>query len=203
MSAKKRNDYKRDKEPDQLLAGLSGESIDEPMNVQSAWETITFRGDSVEPADGHHELRLLVAEVVARLPRDVQDWLVGETNHVFIGGNGQLGEYFPHDLFPMVANERTGETTEGSIYWSIRLRVIFLSEQLASVPKSEALWTIAHEIAHSRLNHMRGGFDEELEADRLVQEWGFTEPKGRAAERKKLYGPPAKRRSAARPSKAP
>jgi hypothetical protein len=55
----------------------------------------------------------------------------------------------------------------------------------AGKPKDKALWTIAHEIAHSRLNQGTGGFDAEVEADRLVEEWGFKEPEGRAAERER------------------
>jgi hypothetical protein len=48
-----------------------------------------------------------------------------------------------------------------------------------------ALWTVAHEIAHSWLDHGTGGFDAEVESDRLAQEWGFKEPAGRAAERER------------------
>jgi hypothetical protein len=44
------------------------------------------------------------------------------------------------------------------------------------MPEPEALWTIAHEIAHSRLDHGTGGIDAEIEADKLAGQWGFEEP---------------------------
>lgn len=61
----------------------------------------------------------------------------------------------------------------------VKLRVIYLSESLMSQPKDEVLWTIAHEIAHSRLDHTTGGYDVEVEVDQLVAKWGFKEPKDR------------------------
>ena len=144
------------------------------MDTATAYELVHFRGDSIHPEVGQHDLRILFAEVVARLPEDVQDWLLYETDHVFIGGSGQGGEFFE-------LRRRPSEMKDGFI----NIRIIFLSEQLAEKPKDEALWTVAHEIAHSRLNHDDGGFDVEVEADRLAQEWGFKEPEGRAAERER------------------
>ena len=146
----------------------------ERMDIATAYELIHFRGDSIHPEGGQHELRILVAEVVARLPEDVQDWLLYQSDHVFIGGSGQGGEFFELHRHP-------SEMKDGFV----TIRIVFLSEQLADMPKDDALWTIAHEIAHSRLNHGTGGFDAEVEADRLAQEWGFKEPEGRAAERER------------------
>ncbi len=142
------------------------------MDISTAYERVTFYGDSVAPDAGQHDLRVLVAEVVSRLPDDVQDWLLDDTSHVFIGGHGQHGEFIDLLLHPQ-------EFQDGLV----RLRIIFLSEQLLAVPKEEALWTIAHEIAHSRLDHGLAGYEAEVEADRLVSEWGFTEPKERPKDR--------------------
>ena len=110
----------------------------------------------------------------ARFPEDVRDWLLYDTDHVFIGGSGQGGEFSELRRHP-------SEMKDGLI----TIRIVFLSEQLADMPKDDALWTVAHQIAHSRLNHGTGGFDAEVEADRLAQEWGFKEPQGRAAERER------------------
>jgi hypothetical protein len=153
---------------------MAGYETEERMDIATAYESICFRGDSIHPEDGQHDLRILVAEVVARLPEDVQDWLLYDTDHVFIGGSGQSGEFFE-------LRRRPSEMKEGFV----NIRIIFLSEKLADMPKDEALWTIAHEVAHSRLNHGFGGYEAEVEADRLVQEWGFKEPEGRAAERER------------------
>lgn len=144
------------------------------MDIATVYESVHFRGNSILPEDGQHDLRILVAEVVARLPEDVQDWLLYETDHVFIGGSGQDGEFFELMRHP-------NEMKHGLL----TIRIIFLSERLADTPKGETLWTIAHEIAHSRLDHASGGYDAEVEADSLVQEWRFEEPEGRAADREK------------------
>ncbi|HZY89424.1 MAG TPA: hypothetical protein VFE78_31670 [Gemmataceae bacterium] len=128
-----------------------------------------------------HELRLLVAEVITRLPEDVQRWLCRQTRHVFVGGHGQLGEYRALALPP------PAETAGGLAV----LRVILLSEQLVRMTKGDASWVIAHEIAHSRLNHRLagGGYEyiDEAAADKLVRAWGFSEPHGRQAERDTWY----------------
>ena len=145
------------------------------MTPQEAWERVAYFGDSVSPGD-NHDLRALVAEVVARLPNDVQEWLLVETVHIFIGGYGQLGEHFE-------IRRPAQEIQEGLTV----TRVIFLSEQLGHKPKDEVLWTIAHEIAHSRLDHFAtGDCKAEIAADRLAQAWGFVEPQYRAKQRELL-----------------
>jgi hypothetical protein len=131
-------------------------------------------GDSIIPDPGEHDLRALVGEAVARLPADVREWLLEDTTHVFIGGSGQDGEYIELAVHP-------SEFVDGFA----RLRVIFLSERLASRPRDEVLWTVAHEIAHSRLGHARAGHDDEVEADELVRARGFAEPADRSEERSK------------------
>jgi hypothetical protein len=119
---------------------------------------------------------LLVAEAISRLPEDVREWLLSQTRHVFICGYGQDGEYIDRFISPDCYPEKTQDGF-------LMERVIFLSEQLSSMEKDEALWTIGHEIAHSRLDHGRGGFDVEEQADALAAEWGFTEPVARNLER--------------------
>lgn len=152
--------------------------IKEPgMNATAICEQLYYHGDSVHPSGAEHDLRALVAEAVSRLPKDVQDWLLYETTHVFLGGSGQDEEYINIFVPP-------NEMKEGFI----NLRVIFLSEQLMDFPKDDVLWTIAHEVAHSRLDHGVGGHETEVDADQLVQEWGFDVPNERAAEREHCYG---------------
>ena len=144
------------------------------VDTSTAFGLVTFYGDSVASEAGQHDLHGLVAEVVARLPDDVREWLLDESSHLFIGGHGQYGEFIDHLLHPK-------EFEDGLV----RLRIIFLSEQLLAAPKEEAFWTIAHEIAHSRLDHGRAGYDAEIEADRLVKDWGFQEPKDRPRDRER------------------
>ncbi len=135
---------------------------------------VNYHGDSVLPAPGEHDLRSLVVEAVSRLPADVREWLLEDTNHVFLGGYGQDAEYIELALHP-------SEFVDGFA----RLRFIYLSERLATEHRDTVLWTVAHEIAHSRLNHAAGGSDAEAEADDLVRAWGFAEPPGRSKEREK------------------
>ncbi len=139
------------------------------MDLAEAYDRVTYRGDLMQSAEGERDLRKVVAEVVCRLPEDVQDWLLSETVHVFIGGSGQMGEFMPLCL------PHLPETDGDQVPW---VRVVFLSEQLMRVPKEEALWTVAHEIAHSYLvrDFTRGvvaGHSIEVEADALAGRWGF------------------------------
>ena len=135
------------------------------MTLEEIFYEVRYYGDSVEPPDGHLDLRAAVTQTIHKLPDDIRDWLLFNERHVFIGGHGQLGEFF-----------QLGGAD----------RAIFLSEKLMLHPIDEVHWTIAHEIAHSYRNHSMGGYDDECEADELANEWGFQEPKGRAADRK-LY----------------
>jgi hypothetical protein len=48
-------------------------------------------------------------------------------------------------------------------------RVVLLSEKLMDVSKAEALFTIAHEIAHSRTD-IEAGYESECEADKLAEQ---------------------------------
>lgn len=144
------------------------------MDTATAYERVTFYGDTVAPEVGKHDLRVLVAEVVSRLPESVQEWLLEDTNHLFIGGHGQHGEFIDCLLHPL-------EFEDGLV----RIRIVFLSEELLGATKEEALWTIAHEIAHSRLGHSLAGYEAEVQADRLVRGWGFAEPEDRPKNRER------------------
>lgn len=80
-----------------------------------------------------------------------------------------------------LADPRTGCCDLESEEDLLRLRLIYLSEQLMEKPKAEAEWTIAHEIAHSRLNHEEiNTLETETAADELAAEWGFPAPESRS-----------------------
>jgi len=74
------------------------------MTLEEALERISFRGDAI--IEEGHSIKRLVAEVVSRLPSDVQDWLLEETDHVFIAGSGQQGEFISLTL---VSERRSGQ----------------------------------------------------------------------------------------------
>lgn len=155
------------------------------VRIEEVFSKVAFRGDSVIPRGGGHDLRLLTAETVARLPKRIRDWLLYRTMHVFIGGHGQLGEYMPLCFSPEAPDAE--KDAEGFLH----VRMIFLSEQLVREKKEDVLWTIAHEIAVSWMNHDPVALDAsspdvEGEAGRIVKRWGFEEPSGRAADRE-LY----------------
>ena len=143
------------------------------MTLTSVYEALNYHGDVARPKEGQHDLRALAAEVVHRLPDEVRDWLLDDTNHVFIGGSGQWGEFFDVWVHPT-------EFKEGFAC----LRVVFLSEQLMAMPKGDALFVIAHEIAHSWLGHgldgARGGDEAEAAADAQAVTWGFPKPSSMA-----------------------
>lgn len=155
------------------------------MDKDEAWYRVAYYGDSCHPQDGEHDLHALVCEAVCRLPENVQDWLLDDTKHIFIGGSGQLGEAM-HWLVD-IKNPTEVQDDRFAV-----VRVIFLSEQLLRMPKDEGLWTIAHEIAHSRLNYLGdehhrwgGGYEAEVKADALAEQWGFQAPPDAAARREK------------------
>jgi Zn-dependent protease with chaperone function len=136
------------------------------VNAEAEIAKLTFRGDACQADTNQNDLKECVAEVVSRIPDDVQDWLLYETEHAFIGGSGQLGEYF--ELFYRPHEQEHGLT---------KARIIFLSEQLMKMSREQALFTIAHEIAHSRLNHNKGSSSQaERDADTLAAVWGFLPP---------------------------
>ena len=133
---------------------------------------LRYFGDSCSPPEGKHDLRKLAVETISMLPEEVQDWFLAKTTHFFIGGSGQNGESF--DILVPALEVKDD---------LVKLRVIYLSERLMDMPKDEVLWMIAHEIAHSWLDHNSGGYDVEVEVDMQVQEWGFKEPRSRKSDR--------------------
>jgi hypothetical protein len=143
------------------------------MSVEEVWGLITYCGDALVPQAGQNDLRVLTVQAVHRLPRKVQDWLLLETDHVFIGGHGQRGEFITFGFPPR-------EVEDGLV----KVRVIFLSERLMGVPAVEALWTVAREIGNSWLDH-RGSPGAKGEVDRLVTRWGFPAPEGKAEDRRR------------------
>jgi hypothetical protein len=136
------------------------------MDFDIAYNSVDFVGNS--------ELQSLVAKAVIRLPADVQQWLLFDTNHIFVAHGWQKGEFIPLRFHPK-------EIADGLVC----ARVIWLDMKLAKEPEEDAIWTVAHEIAHSRLNQSSGGYDAEYQADLLAKEWGFIEPANRASERER------------------
>lgn len=100
---------------------------DERLDIPTAYNLVKFYGDACIPLEGEHDLRGLVAETICRLPEEVQDWLLYETSHVFIGGHGQDGEFFELWVHPSEFKEKFAV-----------LRVIFLSERLMTTPNQAA-----------------------------------------------------------------
>ena len=161
------------------------------MSVEEVWGLITFCGDALIPAPGQNDLRVLTVQAVHRLPRRVQDWLLSETAHVFIAGHGQPGEFIELGFPPK-------EVEDGLV----KVRVIFLSERLMDVPAEAALWTVAREVGNSWLDARGGGESQAAGVDRLVTRWGFSDPRGSAAGRKRP-APARNRRPAPRAASRP
>ena len=140
------------------------------MTKTEAYEAITFIGDSAQEPDALNDIRDCVAEVVSRLPTEVREWLLFETNHLFFCMTGTLGEFCQYGLAP--GCERDGQLGV--------IRFILLGEKLLSIPRDEVLHTIAHEIAHSRRNDDSSDVDAEVATDALAAAWGFPTPASRA-----------------------
>jgi hypothetical protein len=138
------------------------------MSLEEVWGLLVYCGDALIPGNGQNDLHVLAVEAVHRLPPKVQTWLLAETSHVFIGGHGQRGEFIELGFPPR-------EVEDGFV----KVRLVFLSEQLMSLPADEALWTIAREIGYSWQDH-RGDSGTAAEVERLAKKWGFAEPQSRA-----------------------
>ena len=142
------------------------------MSIEEVWGLLVYCGDALVPGGGQNDLHVLAVEVVHRLPRKVQTWLLSDTSHVFIGGHGQRGEFIELGFPPQ-------EVEDGFV----KVRLVFLSEQLMRIPVEEATWTIARQIGHSWQDHL--GRPAAAVVDRLVKRWGFAKPAGRAGDRER------------------
>jgi hypothetical protein len=122
------------------------------------------------------DLRLVAAEVITRLPEDVQDFAMDEVYWVAISKHN-LAFFFPL-LAPVLAHLEEGTN------W-LALPLIVLSPSLEDMPLEQIRFTFAHEIAHAWLKHAETteSSRREGEADDLAREWGFPRPEGLADER--------------------
>src|SRR5262249_1685607 len=77
--------------------------------MQGILDRADFIGDDVFSLHENDtpEPRLLVAEVISRLPEGVRGWLLNDTRHVFICGYGQVAEYIDRYIPPESFPERT------------------------------------------------------------------------------------------------
>ena len=80
------------------------------------------------------EFRIIIARALSKLPKDVVDWTAD--NAMFVSSSDQ---YWAFTLFVDEFKHKKG--------------FIFLSECLINTTEEKQLFTIAHEIAHLRLNH--------------------------------------------------
>jgi hypothetical protein len=133
------------------------------MTIEEVSDKISFHGNVCTPDDGEHDLEQVCIEVVSRLPDEVQGWFFDEETHVFFAGSGQRGSL--HRLFFPAMGASL-----------LEVRFIFISESLRKEPRSEVMFTVAHEIAHSRLGHGSATIQDERDADSLAASWGFPIP---------------------------
>jgi hypothetical protein len=122
-------------------------------------------GEATIPGTGEHSLGHIIMHTLARLPEAVYDELMhGEISLIFVGcGPGQLGEAFRW-YKPVPPGAKAVETN-----------VILLSGELCRQPLEEAMFTVAHELAHHHLGG-NGGVEVEKAADDLAMSWGFARP---------------------------
>ena len=121
-----------------------------------------------------------IAKTLERLPADVRDWAL--ENLVWFNPppcNGMASSLCFNEI---TINRHYDEflSRHGGTFWLVR--VIYIAPGLIEAPESKQQFVIAHEIAHHWLNHATAqrteeGPEAEAHADRLVREWGFTEPR--------------------------
>lgn len=127
--------------------------------VGSVFDRMNFPGD----------ILTRVAEVCARLPEDVYEWLIDNS-----------GEERRHFLYTERGQAESFLIEPGVLKTS----VILLGSKVLEMPLEAALGVIAHEIAHVRLGHVRWDHkpDDEEQADELAASWGFDVAAWRAWE---------------------
>jgi Zn-dependent peptidase ImmA (M78 family) len=116
------------------------------------------------------DLQKTVAEVVSKLPEEAQDFVLDKVRWFTISAQN-YAIAFPFSI----QGPRTLDDGR------VSFRIIMLSPSIQDAPLERAVFTIAHEIAHSWLEHgptgTREDFDTlEAEADALSAEWGFPRP---------------------------
>jgi len=136
---------------------------------------LSFFGDAVLPKNGEHDTRRLIVEVLAALPARIRKWALDSI--IFIGLSGQIGEYLPISL----ARFRYKEDKKGFL----NVRFVIFSDQLMRLSLKEARFTVAHEIAHVRLNQECGGATNERAADNQAAQWGFAPSQRRISQIKR------------------
>jgi hypothetical protein len=144
-------------------------AVPEKLTAAEVWNSLHFHPEGVAPSGSALTLRQAACQVIARLPRNVQEWVLTESDHLFVAGSDQLSELI-RSRFHIRVEHPPGATNSIA---EVNLRIIFLSESLADVPQKVVDFAIAQEIARSYV----GGDNAEAKANRLVAEWGFTLPK--------------------------
>jgi hypothetical protein len=145
--------------------------------------------------EGKNNLETIIVQTLARLSVEVYDAL-NVSRILFVGpGPGQLGEALRLSLVGW-ANEPgddddddepgksvvAGLTTIRPV--RIERNLIVLSNELCGRPIEDAMWTVAHELAHLYLGHVEPGKKLDMralepDADRLAVSWGFELPEWR------------------------
>lgn len=109
------------------------------------------------------EFRIILAQSLSRLPKEIVDWTVANVNFI------SSSEEFYALAFPK--KQLRSIPFKG---------FVFLSEDLKKASKEKQITTIAHEIAHMRLNHKsflwsniteEENEKQEIEADEQAKRW--------------------------------
>ncbi len=155
---------------------------------------LSVLGDSSR-MEGKNNLETIIIQTLARLSVEVYDAL-NVSRILFVGpGPGQLGEALRLSLVG-VANKPSDDDDDDEPSKSvvaglttirpvrIERNLIVLSNELCGQPIEDAMWTVAHELAHLYLGHVEPGKKLDVralepDADRLAVSWGFALPEWR------------------------
>jgi hypothetical protein len=114
--------------------------------------------------EGKNNLETIIIHTLARLPVEVYDAL-NVSQILFVGpGPGQFGQALRLSLVGWADEPKSDEPIDKSVFAStipkirIERNLIVLSNELWDQPIEDAMWTVAHELAHLYLGHVeRGG----------------------------------------------
>lgn len=126
-------------------------------------------------AHGRQATRRACGEVLGRLPEEVQERIVYRNEVILLAPGSDWGIAMPMSLPVFLEPDPQEGLLKSDLRpYSFRLGVIYLSEDLEKQSHQVILAAVAHEIAHIVTRNIMDD-ESEIQADRLVEEWGFAE----------------------------
>ena len=135
---------------------------------------VFLQGDWWEIAPARHKTRRACAEVLSRLPEEVKEQIIYRNEMILLAPGKDLVISRPVNLTSTKFEDQEGPLGVRFREHTFRFSLIYLSDDLEEKDYQVILAVVAHEIAHSVTGNIWND-ESEVQADRLITEWGFGE----------------------------